>query len=169
MGVARVDRKQAGFTLVELLIVTIILVILAAIIVPQFSATTDDVRTPAYDANLAALSSLVNLYRQQHGEYPGATAAAAGTCDAGTNETAAIGAAAFITQMTHYTNSEGIACTRAGPNFPYGPYLNDGLPNNPLGNSNTIAVVTTGEPGLASGGSGGWRFDSITGELIGDH
>ena len=35
-------RRQAGFTLVELLIVAIILAILAAIIIPQFASTTVD-------------------------------------------------------------------------------------------------------------------------------
>lgn len=169
MGMQKAERQHAGFTLVELLIVTIILAILAAIVVPQFSATTDDARSSAYDSNLAALRSVIELYRQQHGDYPGAVAAGAGTCDAGTNETAAIGAAAFVTQMTRYTNAAGVACTGTGPNFRFGPYLKDGVPDNPLGSSNAVTVVTTGVLGLTSGSTGGWRFDSVTGELIGDH
>lgn len=161
--------KQHGFTLVELLIVTIILAILAAIVVPQFAATTDDARTSAFDANLAALRSAVELYRQQHGAYPGNIAATAATCINGTNETAAVGNASFVTQMTRFTNQAGQACTGTDPTqFRFGPYLKDGIPTNPLGTVNTVTVVNTGVLGLASGGTGGWRFDSITGELIGD-
>lgn len=165
----KITGKQSGFTLVELLIVTIILAILAAIVVPQFAATTDDARASAYDANLAALRSAVELYRQQHSAYPGAVAATAATCVNGANETAALGNAAFVTQMTRFTNTAGQACTGTDPNqFRFGPYLKDGIPDNPLGTSNTVTVVTTGVLGLASGGTGGWRFDAVTGELVGD-
>lgn len=170
MGMHRAADRHAGFTLVELLIVTIILAILAAIVVPQFAATTDDARQSAYDANLNGLRAAVELYRQQHTVYPGNVAATATTCVNGANEAAAVGDAAFVTQMTRYTNAAGQACTGTDPaQFRFGPYLKDGIPNNPLGTTNTVTVVNTGVLGLASGGTGGWRFDSVTGELIGDH
>ena len=59
-------QGQNGFTLVELLIVVIILAILAAIIVPQFSAATDDAKQSAYDTNIANVRAAIDLYRQQH-------------------------------------------------------------------------------------------------------
>ncbi len=162
-------REMKGFTLVELLIVVIILAILAAIVVPQFTATTDDARAAAYDSNLSAMRAAVELYRQQHGAYPGAVAASAATCVNGTNEVAAVGDAAFLTQMTRFTNAAGQACTGTDPTqFRFGPYLKDGIPINPLGANANVVVVTTGTLGLASAGGNGWRFDSVTGELIGD-
>jgi prepilin-type N-terminal cleavage/methylation domain-containing protein len=162
-------RNMKGFTLVELLIVVIILAILAAIVVPQFTATTDDARASAFDSNLSAMRAAVELYRQQHGAYPGAAAAATATCVNGVNETAALGDAAFLTQMTRYTNAAGAACTGTDAvQFRFGPYLKDGIPINPLGTNATVVVVTTGTLGLGTGGADGWRFDSVTGELIGD-
>lgn len=167
----RAIKQQSGFTLVELLIVTIILAILAAIVVPQFASTTDDARASAFDANLAGMRSAVELYRQQHQAYPGAVAATSGACVAGVPVVSALGAAAFVTQMTNFTNSVGQACTGTDPDdFRFGPYLKEGVPANPLGTppSNAVTVVSTGVLGLTSGASGGWQFDSITGELIGD-
>ncbi len=73
----RSSRNQEGFTLVELLIVVIILAILAAIIVPQFSAATDDATQSAYDTNIANIRSAIDLYRQQHNAYPGAVTSTA--------------------------------------------------------------------------------------------
>ena len=171
MGTRPKNMLSKGFTLVELLIVTIILAILAAIVVPQFAATTDDAQVAAFDANLAGMRSAVELYRQQHNAYPGNAGATAAACVNGANEVAAVGDAAFVTQMTLFTNQAGQACTGTDPDqFRFGPYLKDGIPDNPLGNppSSTVTVISDGVLGLASAGTGGWRFDSVTGELIGD-
>ncbi|MFK8030346.1 MAG: type IV pilin protein [Gammaproteobacteria bacterium] len=163
------QKRNHGFTLVELLIVVIILAILAAIVVPQLSATTDDANQSAYDANLANLRSIVELYRQQHTSYPGQDVSTGATCVNGAADGGAAGSASFLTQLTRYTNRAGQACTGFDANeFRYGPYLKDAIPVNPLGTSATVTVVSTGVLGLTSGGTGGWRFDSITGEFIGD-
>ena len=72
-----------GFTLVELLIVVIILAILAAIIIPQFTAATDDATQSAYDTNIANIRAAIDLYRQQHQEYPGEVTSTGAGCPAG--------------------------------------------------------------------------------------
>ena len=164
-----------GFTLVELLIVVIILAILAAIVVPQFASTTDDAKLSALDTTLANMRSAIDLYYQQHGKYPGAVVSNGGTCDAGAADTTgstANSSPAFIAQLTRYTNSAGLACTGTGVNYKYGPYLKkDALPDNPITGVNTLAVVAAGTLGLASvltDGSGGWKYDTKTGQFIAD-
>jgi len=171
MNITQVKQAK-GFTLVELLIVVIILAILAAIIVPQFSASTNDAKAAALQSNLANMRSAIEFYYQEHGEYPGEKIATGGTCPAGSSPPAA-GAAgtqdALIAQLSLYTNDEGLACTGKDTTFKYGPYLKGAIPDNPEGTTNVIAVVNAGLLGLTSGATGGWRYDTVTGELIADN
>ena len=168
----RQNYKSTGFTLVELLIVVIILAILAAIIVPQFSASTNDAKAAALQSNLANMRSAIEFYYQEHGEYPGANIATGATCVNGAAVTsgAANSEAALIAQLTRYTNNDGLACTgKDATTFKYGPYLKGTIPDNPEGSTNTITVVSAGVLGLTSGTTGGWRYDTVTGEFIADN
>ena len=45
-------RKNSGFTLVEILIVVVILGILAAIVIPQFSQASNEARESSLKSNL---------------------------------------------------------------------------------------------------------------------
>ena len=165
------NLAQRGFTLVELLIVVIILAILAAIIIPQFTAATDDATQSAYDTNIANIRAAIDLYRQQHQEYPGEVPSTGTGCPTGsTNVAGAAGEPAFLAQLRNYTNAAGVACTGTDDTFRYGPYIKDDLPVNPLATTpiNDVNVVSTGILGITSDNSGGWKFDSQTGEFIGD-
>jgi len=164
--------SQSGFTLVELLIVVIILALLAAIVVPQFASSTDDAKVASLDSTLSNVRSAIDLYYQQHGEYPAAKAATTSAC---TNGTAGTGAAnssdAFLDQLAYYTNADGEACTQQnGTAFPYGPYLKKReLPNNPITSDATLRVVNTGDLNLAgSNPAAGWAFDDVSGKFIAD-
>src|SRR5436853_5883252 len=59
-------RRQTGFTLVEILIVVIILGILAAIVIPQFTNASQDARESALLSQLQTLRSQIELYKLQH-------------------------------------------------------------------------------------------------------
>lgn len=170
-------RNQAGFTLVELLIVAIILAILAAIVVPQFASSTDDALESALKSNLAGIRSSIDLYTQQHGgTFPGAVAATGGTCTGGTAGTGAADTdLAFESQLKYYTNAAGQACSIADVpaggaiEYPFGPYIKGDLPDNPVTNDGTIVVVTTGNLAMTGGGAGGgWRYDTTSGKFIAD-
>jgi len=162
--------RQAGFTLVELLIVAIILAILAAIVVPQFASTTTDATESALKANLAGIRSAIDLYRQQHGEYPALSASTGGTCTGGAAGTgAALNPLALQDQLTRYTDAAGQSCTlQLAGSFPFGPYLKeDLLPENPITNDATVVIVNTGDLAMAGDGAGGgWKYDVLSGKFI---
>ncbi len=151
------SRLQAGFTLVELLIVGV----LAAIAIPQFSASTDDSKVAALDSSLSNLRTAIELYYQQHGAYPSAVAAG-GAFGAINTE------AAFRDQLTNYTSAAGAASTTKDTTYKYGPYLKKAtLPADPINGVATVEIITTGTLGMtASGSTGGWKFDNKTGQLI---
>ena len=166
---------QAGFTLVELLIVVIILSVLAAIIVPQFSSATMDAKEAALDANLARIRSAVELFHAQHNNiYPGATATGdGGACNTnGTKGTAtAAGAQALLDHLLMYSDANGNTCTVGdATTFKYGPYLRKGMPNDSITGKGAaladLSVVGTGAPLAATGTDGGWRYDWKSGQII---
>ena len=175
------DRAK-GFTLVELLVVVVILAIIAAIVVPQFSSATDDAKESVSASNLARMRSAVDLYKEQHGHYPGDADSNGGGCPGsgtvgtGTTASATLRAKAFGDQLTMYTNAAGDACSTTDTSFKFGPYLKSavlgeaGLPENPITQANAIAVVTTGDLTMTSvSTTGGWRYDATIGKLIADH
>ncbi len=159
---------QKGFTLVELLIVVIILAILAAIVIPQFSSATTDAQESALDSNLNALRSAIDLYRVQHnGKYPGQVAATGATCTVGSAGTGAINTAqAVIDQLTKFSSASGTTCSGADPTTLLGPYLRKGVPADPITNSAAIAVATAGTPLAPAAATGGWAYDNKTGQIV---
>ncbi|MGB5472530.1 MAG: prepilin-type N-terminal cleavage/methylation domain-containing protein [Gammaproteobacteria bacterium] len=170
--------KEAGFTLVELLIVAIILAILAAIVVPQFASSTDDAEASALRSNLAGIRSAIDLYYQQHGStFPGAVAATGGTCTGGTAGAGLIDTGtAFEEQLKYYSNAAGQTCSiRDVPaggvvEFPFGPYIKGDVPANPVTGIATIAIETTGNLAMTAPAatSQGWRYDTTSGKFIAD-
>jgi len=65
------NRIRKGFTLVEILIVVVILGILAAIVVPQFTNATQDAQAGNLKAQLKSLQNQIELYNaRNNGSYP---------------------------------------------------------------------------------------------------
>jgi len=65
---ARRKSGANGFTLIEILIVVIILGILAAIVIPQFSGASTQARTSAVESTVQTLRNQIALYKLQHGD-----------------------------------------------------------------------------------------------------
>jgi prepilin-type N-terminal cleavage/methylation domain-containing protein len=59
-----------GFTLVEVLIVVVIMAVLAAALIPQFSDTAKDAKANTATFNLHTLRSQIEAYRTQHDNSP---------------------------------------------------------------------------------------------------
>jgi prepilin-type N-terminal cleavage/methylation domain-containing protein len=165
-------RRHAanGFTLIELLIVVIIIAILAAIAIPQFSSSSSDAQEAALDANLSTMRSAIELYRVQHkNNYPSKTASTGGTKASCDTAGGALGTsakdteAAFIDQLTTYSNADGATCTRPHADFPFGPYLRE-IPKDPIKNVSTVAMdAAAANPTVETGG---WVFSNVIGKLM---
>lgn len=121
--------SRKGFTLIEILIVVIILGILAAIVIPQFTNASDDARKSSTASQLQTLRSAVELYKLQHGDtYP----TSAGT-DVGT-----------VTTPLDWTKLLGTSLSYDGKTV--GPYMQQ-TPVNPLAGSATPVFGTTANSG----------------------
>jgi general secretion pathway protein G len=129
-------NRRAAFTLVELLIVVVILAILAATIIPQFTDATADTKKSSALMNLRGLRQQIEYYKVQHN---------------GKNPDAA------LAKLLIKTDVDG----NAGGDF--GPYVVQ-IPPNPFTNSNKVNATTDNPPTAASSASDrGWLYNATTG------
>ena len=66
----RSRRNQAGFTLIEIMVVVVIMGILAALIVPRVLDRPDQARQVAAKQDIGGLMQALQLYRLDNGRYP---------------------------------------------------------------------------------------------------
>jgi len=63
-------RRAAGFTLIEVMVVVVILGILAALVVPRVMSRPDEARVTAARQDIAALMQALKLYKLDNRRYP---------------------------------------------------------------------------------------------------
>lgn len=140
-------QAKRGFTLVEILIVVVILGILAAIVIPQFTQASTEAKQNSLCSDLQTLRSQIQLYKVQHND-------------------AVPAAADFNNVMIYVTDIAGnISGTgtkvRVDP-YNYGPYL-ERIPENPFSQKTGVGAVANQ---AAAGKSGnGWDYVNATGEI----
>lgn len=66
----RQGRRQAGFTLIELMVVLVIIGVLAALIVPNIIDRADDAKVTAAKSDIATIMQALKLYRLDNHRYP---------------------------------------------------------------------------------------------------
>jgi prepilin-type N-terminal cleavage/methylation domain-containing protein len=139
-------KRSAGFTLIEILIVVVIMAVLAATIIPQFSSSTNDAKTSTLQFNLHTLRSQIELYKLNH----------SGAVPAITNGS--------LPQLTSSTDVNG-TIGAAGTNFPFGPYIMGNMPTNPFDGHNAVADTGGVFPPTATTTDGGWLYNATTGQI----
>ncbi len=131
---------RKGFTLVEILIVVIILGILAAVVIPQFTEASNDARAAALDSDLQTVRSQIELWKIQHLDaLPGN-----------------VNGVSMQDQLTGKTDQDGTL----NANGAFGPYLQQ-FPTNPYTGTNTV--------GAAAAAGQGWIYDPATGDFSADN
>jgi general secretion pathway protein G len=63
-------RKQAGFTLIELMVVVVIIAILAGLVIPRFMGETDKAKQAKAKMQIESLESALKMYKLDNGSYP---------------------------------------------------------------------------------------------------
>lgn len=63
-------RRAAGFTMIEIMVVVVILGILAATIIPQFIGTTHDAKVSAAKSHIAQIESALERFSVHMDRYP---------------------------------------------------------------------------------------------------
>jgi general secretion pathway protein G len=131
-------KSKSGFTLVEILIVVVILGILAAIVIPQFTDASTQAKNNSLKADLQTLRSQIELYKIQHGDdYPVDTNSPTDTD--------------FVTNMTTKQTYQ---------NVEYGPYMQS-VPKNCFTNRSTVIFGS----GRQHSEDAGWTLDTDTGQI----
>ncbi len=64
------SRRHAGFTLIEVMVVIVILGVLAALVVPRVMNRPDEARVTAAKQDMAQIMQALKLYRLDNGRYP---------------------------------------------------------------------------------------------------
>ncbi|HEX4795019.1 MAG TPA: prepilin-type N-terminal cleavage/methylation domain-containing protein [Humisphaera sp.] len=140
------STSRRGFTLIEILIVVIILGILAAIVIPQFSSATNDARKSTLASTAQTVRSEIALYQVQHnGVLPGTGASG-------------FDSNVFWTQLTTKTDQNGAAYSGSSTTGPFGPYMQS-MPSNPLAAGQSWQSTVADGSGAALSSPAGFVYD----------
>ncbi len=142
------SNKSQGFTLVEILIVVVIMAVLAAVVIPQFTGSTDDAKASTAEFNVGGVRSVLQMYRAHHpGGFPALDA---------TNKN--------IPGLVSKTDASGtVSATGA-----FGPYLVE-MPVNPYTSNAEVKAIGSNIPpvvgDVTAGNTGGWIYDAASGQI----
>ncbi len=152
-------RQSRGFTLVEILIVVIILGILAAIVIPQFTDASTEAQKSSVSSTLQTIRSQIELFKVQHGDtVPGLT----------DNTTGATAWEVMLKYSATGVTANGDANLKTAKDTAsgaiYGPYMQS-PPLNPMNGKNGITVYKTADGLPTKATDCGWVYNTVSGEV----
>lgn len=135
-------KLKAGFTLVEMLLVLVILATLAAVVIPKFAGRTQQAKVTAAQTQIANLETSLDSFEIDNGFYPNSSD----------------GLNALVAQPNNAQDWKG-------------PYMKKGVPTDPWGNNyvytypgknnpNGYDLMSMGPDGKAGGGDDITNWDS---------
>lgn len=135
-------KLTAGFTLVEMLLVLVILATLAAVVIPKFAGRTQQAKVTAAQTQIANLETSLDSFEIDNGFYPNSSD----------------GLNALVAQPNNAQDWKG-------------PYMKKGVPTDPWGNNyvytypgknnpNGYDLMSMGPDGKAGGGDDITNWDS---------
>lgn len=135
-------RSRRGFTLVELLVISVVLAVLAAVVLPRFVCASARSREAALRSDLQLVRNAVSLFRDDTGAYPRSLAALSATA-----------------APTAGLDADGTRKTIAVADW-RGPYL-ESVPSDPISGKafrystadGSVGTVTSSASGTALNGS----------------
>ncbi len=152
----RPPSSNAGLSLLEILLVSAILLVLAGVAVPVLTMTVEDARDTSCEQQLQRVRTAIDYYKFQHLELnPGYDP----ELDEWTLD-------AFLAQLLTASDQAGFTAAVGSVGYPFGPYLTEGIPANPYNDLDTILFL---EPGRSGAGlpddSTGWVYDADDGSF----
>jgi len=123
--------------------------VVTAVAMPLLSAADNQAKSTTLAENLRILRAKIELYKLEHGNQ--VPLVFQGT----------------LPQLTEATNAEGVPGP-AGKEYPFGPYLPDGIPLNPYSGSARIELTETFPP-VKQTAAGGWLYHQPTGRIAANH
>ena len=129
-----IQKTRTGFSLLELLIALAIVAVLAGMAVPALQGVSTSAEETALEQQLQRVRMAIEFYAFQHDqENPGMDPT-----------TASWSSATFASQLELASDLHGFTASAGTSGHPYGPYLSEGIPENPINGLNTVLLVGPG-------------------------
>lgn len=145
-------RADAGFTLVEILIVVVILGILASVVATQVVGASQSTREAVLRENLRMVRTQLIVYKQLHTN-PAGIDGSGNVVDGST----------FKSQLIRFTNMDGDHSILGDSRHPIRPCLS-AFPANPMTESDDVLVMDG--PSITCNGSSAWIYNVNTQEFV---